>query len=245
MANQQMTRRVTQRPQQMGVRPTPSEKLIYVANKLGLPGIAGMQGSSFNLVDTVNIATNAGRQTLTFFTQTANKSRNFTNFQNGQLNAGEALLIERINFFILTLSATNLTSDASQILDIVPISELTVASGQFGAPGAFKTALMTLSIANQTVIKDYSVFEQEPDFNPQTTGISIAAFDTTAASTGQTIIGPVGYNGIPTEASPVLPPNQKFSVQLELPPIGVAAVNVAVMCVVGRFGSIFASKTTL
>jgi hypothetical protein len=227
----------------LGVSPTQQQKLAYIADKLGLPGIKGMQGSTVNLVDTIAIGTMAAtRQTLNFFANSNGKSRNFSNFQNGMLGAGEAMVIERVNFFLVTMSATNLTLDATTITDIKPLSMLNVAEGSFTLPGGLKVGLMNITIANQKVVKDYSIFESDPNFNPQTSGIGIATHTTATATT---LDGPVGYNGIVLESPPVLPPNQKFTVSLEVGPVGTAAANLGIMCVVGRFGSIFSAKTTL
>lgn len=229
----------------LGKTPTPSQKLQYVANKLGLRGIAGMQGSTVNLFDTVLLTTAATtRQTLNFFSNTGNKSRNFSNFQNGQLNAGEAMVMETVSFFIVTLSATNLSLDATTISTFYPISQIDAT------PLTLKEALMmgqmNITIANSKVVKDYFVFEQNPSYNPKTTGIALG--EVVAGDTAPVALFPqevIGQNSISLEAPPVLPPNQKFEISLELPPIGTVEGNLAMVCVVGRFGSIFAAKTTL
>jgi hypothetical protein len=229
----------------IGKVPTPSQKLIYVADKLKLGGLAGMQGSTVNLFDTALLSTAATtRQTLTFFSNSNGKSRNFSNFQNGQLNAGEAMVIESISFFLVTLSASNLALDATTISTMYPISQVDAA------PVSLKEALMlgllNITIANSRVVKDYFCFEQNPSYNPKTTGIALG--EALAGDTEPVAIFPqevVGQNTIMLESPPVLPPNQKLEITLEMPPIGTVTGNMAMMCVIGRFGSIFAAKTTL
>jgi hypothetical protein len=227
-------------PSKIGVTPTTSQKLIYVAQKLGLPGIAGMQGSSVNIFDTILLpATNNNPIILDFFSNTTNKSANFTNFSSGSLKAGEAMVVERLSFFLLTL-ITPVLADTTQILDIVTIAELNPTSGIVAAPGSLKMGTIQVDIANQTVVKAFNAFEQSPMFNPKTTGISMAA-----VTGAVTKVGPFGLNSIELESPPVLPPNQSFSVKFRVPPMGNVTGNMAIMCVAGRFGSIFASKTTL
>lgn len=229
-----------------GVQPTKQQNLINKADRLGLQGLQNMQGSSLNIFDTVLVTQNtSGRQQLQFFIQTSNKARNFSNFQNGTLNAGESLYIQRINFVVCTLSGTDLTSPATSITDIKSISQLDTVDAAFTQPGSIKTGMLSISIANQTVLKDYNIIETSPEWNPQTTGISVAAVDHAASGTTVTTKGPYGYAGIQMEAPFLLPPNQNLEIDLEIGPTGTVTGNVAIMCIVGRFGSIFASKTTL
>src|ERR1700754_4825835 len=87
-----------------GRTPTKSQKLIHVADKLGLTGIKEMQGSSLNIVDTVPLVANATRQTLTFFNNCSQKSKNFSNFQNGKLPAGGSFAMEYVTFIYMVLT---------------------------------------------------------------------------------------------------------------------------------------------
>jgi hypothetical protein len=194
------------------------------------------------LYDTIVLNTSTGRQTLQFFNQAAGKSQNFSNFQAGTLQAGESMVLERVLFFMVTLTATNLTLDATAITDIIPFSQLTVAQGTLTQPGSLRTAQYQISIANQLVVKYGSVVETSPMFNPATTGISVGTHTTATATT---IDGPFGYAGIVQEAPPVLPPNQGLEIDLQFGPVGTVTGTQAIMCVVSRFGSIFSSKTTL
>jgi hypothetical protein len=220
----------------IGASPTASQKLIYVAKKLGLPGLAGQQGSTFNLFDTVLLTAGTDRQTLNFFSNTSNKSRNFSNFQNGSLKAGEAMVIEEICFFIVNLTNTDLTSNANAITGINLLSGATAA--MFANAEGAVLGMLNLSIANQKVVKDYMTFELHPFFNPQTTGVS--TFDTATAT--NTL---VGASRIKLESPPVLPPNQSLNIAWEIGVTGAVAASTAIMCVAGRFGSLFSAKTTL
>jgi hypothetical protein len=237
----------------LGKSPTNSQKLIYIANKLGLKGIAKMQGSSFNLFDTVDLTTGASPQVLTFFLNANGKGPQFSNFQQGNLRAGEAMILERVAFFLVTKVGL-LTDPNAPISDVVPLGALQDSGSNIGngsgiiqRPGSIKLATAQIKIANQTVVKSFNCFEQIPDFNPQTTGIS-----KTLLSTAGLPASTAGVNGngvIPMEAPPVLPPNLTLEIDLQLGTLGTltppAGTTLAIMCVVGRFGSIFASKTTL
>jgi hypothetical protein len=222
-------------PKTVGQTPTQAQKLIYVANKLGLTGIKEMQGSTVNIVDTVALVTNAARQTLTFFSNSIGKSRNFSNFQSGTLKAGEALVIEELAFFLVVATTADLTADANAILSVVPFNMATEV--QFPNAEGAQLGLINISIANSVVVKDYCAYELLPAFTGKATGLTV--FDSATAT--NRLVGP---SKIPLEAPPVLPPNQKISITLEIPPTGTVPTFTFVMCVAGRFGSIFSGKTT-
>lgn len=248
-----------QRPQggggNLGLSPTQAQKLIYISKKLGLPGIASMQGSSFNLYDTIILNTSTTPQMLSFFSQSNGKAPQFSNFQNGSLKAGEAMLIERLAFFLVLIKGTDLTNANNSISDIMPLGALLDANGNnFGAgaaqiqyPGSLKLATCDIIVANSKVVKTFNLFEQNPEFNPLTSGVAQALIST--GDNPSSSPGVRGQNVIPMEAAPVLAPNLTLDVQMAMGPIG--AVNppdatyvYAIMCVAGRFGCIFSGKTT-
>jgi len=244
MASQQLKRN---RPTQLGVSPTNSQKLIYIANKLGLNGIKDMQGATVNIFDTVALVTATGRQKLTFFENTQGKSANFCNFAQGFLNAGETLIMETLRFTLLELSAASLTADTTYVTNMWPLAAVP-DSGVVGNRSALKLGVGSINIANSTVSKNFQLIEVDPNFNRRCTGIS-PANGITATDAGVVTITPLdaiyGPSTIHLEAPPVLPPNQRLTISVEFPPVGTCTGNLAIMCTVGDFGSIFAAKTTL
>jgi hypothetical protein len=235
--------RQTVQRQQIGVSPTNSQKLLYITNKLGLTGIKDMQGASVNIYDTVRIVTSTGRQSVKFFETTSNKSLNFTNFQNGSLNSGETLIMEKMKFLLLELSATDLNSDATYVTNMWTFAAVP-DTGVVGNRSALKLGLININIANSTVTKTFLITETDPTLNRQTTGISPGnlAADAGTLVPFDAIYGP---STLHMEAPPVLPPNQKVTVELQLPPVGTLTGNLAIMCIIGDFGSIFSAKTPL
>lgn len=225
----------------IGKAPTNSQKLIYISQKLGLNGIKDMQGSTVNIFDTVMLSPSLLPQVLEFFSNTSNKTRTFSNFQNGSLNSGETLVMEEAKFFVVLLNGTApfLSNAATAVLEIFPFSSIGPALMNF--PAGLSMSQMSVSIANQTVIKDYLISEVNPSFNPATSGIATAF----AGDTPIIVQKSLGNSIIRLEAPPVLPPNQKLKVTLEIPALGSGVDNIAVVCVIGKFGSIYASKTTL
>lgn len=223
------------RPSQIGVAPTQAQKLQHVSNGLGIPGIAGMQGSTVFLYDTVNLATGTGRQKLTFFSQTANKSKNFTNFQAQMLKSGESMIISELSFIVLELSGTNLNDDATAVQNAYPIQA--TPNGIIPNQAALTLGTIGINIANSTTVKYGFNYESDPAFNPKTTGMAV--YDTATATNVR-----VGGSKVFLEAPPAFPPNQSLEITLEIGPTGTVAANTAVMLVIGRFGSIFAGKQT-
>jgi hypothetical protein len=76
---------------------TPSAKIALVNNKIGNPALKRNQGSSTEVYDYINVTANIGtQQVLRFFADVNTKTFPFTNIQQNQLQAGEALSIEYI-----------------------------------------------------------------------------------------------------------------------------------------------------
>lgn len=227
----------------IGASPTNSQKLIYIANKLGLGALAQMQGTTMSLFDTQPLVTNAGRQVLTFFDNTGNRSRNFSNFQNGSLQAGEAMVMEEVKFWLVVTSGTDLSQDTTSIVSMIEISAAPTTA--YPNVESFQDGLLSLTIANSQVIKDYQLSDVNPSFNKRNTGISLAEIANTASLAIIASRRTHGSSTVDLEAPPVLPPNQKFKFTVEIPPTGTVPANTFIMMSVGRFGSIFAAKTTL
>jgi len=221
----------------IGVAPTSSQKLIYVAQKLGLSGIASMQGTSCNLFDTVNLGTNTNRQTLTFFDNPQGKTRTFSNFQSGILKAGEANSLEDISFIATVTSSNNYSDPTNAIEAMGTVNNSAFLNAQIKA--ALNLGMLNLKIANTITAKDFLGFEQHPGFNPRTTGVALAAHTD----------GLTGPSKIPLESPAVLPPNQAFAATYEIPPVGTVTPPVdkfiSIIAVLGRFGSIYSAKVTL
>jgi hypothetical protein len=86
---------------------SPQDKILYVAQKLGLRTLKNMQASTRAIYD--QNVTAAG--TFTLFEQANTRTFPNTNVNNNQFEVNEALLVEAIDFFIPT-SATGVSYNA-------------------------------------------------------------------------------------------------------------------------------------
>jgi len=113
------------------------DKMITVANRLGLTSLKDMQGTTRMVYDSITTVQN----THTFFKGAAQRAFPLTNIgANGnQFQVDEALLVEKIGFFIPNLA------------DGIAYSALSLAL----ATG--RSVKFDLIIGNKTVIKDASV----------------------------------------------------------------------------------------
>jgi hypothetical protein len=220
-------------PQNFGKEPTTAQKLINTSKKLGIGGMQNMQGSAVNIYDSVSIITSATPQVLTFFKNTSNKAKTFTNWQNNEFKAGESLGAKYFNIHIIQLSAASLTDSATAITNFFPV-------GKSIATSVIAYGNMQFKIANVTIFKDYQLTELIPSFNANAQGI--AAYDLTAAGVAPVI---VGRSLIEMDTVPVIPPNQGIELTVEIPPITLPVGNFALMVTIGRQGSIFSAKTSL
>lgn len=216
----------------IGVRPTVVQKMAHVAAKEGLPGIAEMQGSTSNIFDTVLIADNAAPQVVTLFNATRNKSENFTNITDS-LDAGEMNAMQFLTLYRVTLSAADLSDDATTIATISPFVQLTFPQ--------FLHTTMALQMANDVVVKEYQLHETFAPFNPAQCSITERQTQIGVDAVTSELWG---ATRVPFEAVPMLPPDQKLRLSLRIPPVSGLAANSAIVAVLGRTGSLYASRGT-
>lgn len=136
---------------EIGKLPTAQQKMIKVAENLGIPGIAEMQGTTRMIYDTLPLD---GRTTFRFF---ENNNRTFprTNMQQGGglLGIGECLIVELITFSVITFDAV--------LTDLVTnVRTLAVAA----LPGMYRSDL-SMEIANSTAFKSLNLANMLPAFN--------------------------------------------------------------------------------
>ena len=218
-------------PALIGKSPTAAQKIVNVANKMGIPGIANQQGSPLNIFDTVLInGAAADRQVLTFFKNASGKSRNFTNWQALEFKAGETLAVEKMSILLLQLSAASLTADTTTITNVFPI-------GRNLASQTIAFGMAQFKIANTTVFKDLQLTSMLPQLNPNASGMA-----TTDTATATQFVQ--GRSSMDLPVGSVIPPNQAIEYTLEIPPITTGAGNFAIMVILGDQGSIYSAKGT-
>lgn len=216
-----------------GKNPTVPEKIGNVAQGNGLGGMNQQQGGPVNVYDTVMIpSSTTGRQTLTFFNSTNNKSQTFSNWNQNGFSAGESLGFTTLTLQVITVSGL-LTSDATQITNVFPLGTDTA-----GVSNTIAFGICEFKIAGSTVFKDFQLIETLPWVNPDSTGLVVK--DSAVATEyiyGRTTIQ------LPT--IPVILPNLKIEMNIEVPafPFAVPA-TFALMATLGRQGSTMASRTT-
>jgi len=218
-------------------RPTPQDKILHTSKRLGV-NLEEQQGTTINVFDTVLCPVGTtDRQTLNFFQQTTNKSRNFSNMQQGFLNVGESIGIGWVSLSFGLLTASDLTSNATQYA----AGQAGLGSWNHGFPG-LSNALINLSLGNDTVLKDYMISETIPSLNPDMTGITFA--DSATVPSPTTMI-PMGSSLIHLETIHTITPNLPFKFTVELPPLATAVGIFFMQAVLGRAGSIFSARGTM
>jgi hypothetical protein len=210
--------------------PSSRQKLLHFAEEVGV-SLQQMQGSAFNLFDTVTVADSANPQTLEFFRNTTNKQKQFSNFQK-DLKVGEGLVIEYVQLSLLTLTGSDLTAPTTRVTAVDPV-------GQTPASVPFVNAVFRLTSANGVRIKDYVLTELEPWNNPSNCGIAL-----TNLADGQTL-NRLGANFIFLPATPIVLPNNELHGTIEVGPLNGLPANSAVKLTLGRRGSIYSANTPL
>lgn len=113
----------------MVITETPQQKLLYIAQQLGLKSLAGMQGTTRAVYDTIDVPA-AGPSTLTFFDNVGQRAAPLTNVPDNQFQVGEALAIEAVQI---------MSADG-----VAPV---------FAAPAIAGPLVLSIRIGNQTIIK--------------------------------------------------------------------------------------------
>jgi len=112
---------------------TAQDKILHVANKLGLTSLQNMQGSTGAIYD---VDTELSGQIFNSATRHANPS--ITNLTDNQFEVNEALLVETIAFYVVNAAGT------VQNFQVVYGSDAVI--------------VFSLSIGNKVVVKDTPIF---------------------------------------------------------------------------------------
>lgn len=149
-------------------QPTPQQKLISVADMFGNTGIKRQQGSSLIVYDSILLTEGlVPSVTLQFFKNVAKKDFPFTNIQENKLQVGEAMVLERMYFAVLTVLVA--TGEITNVQSI----------DAFGAPAIYKSDYEIKQV-NNTVVKQSPLTSLKPEFNKQamSTTYTVYHFDT-------------------------------------------------------------------
>lgn len=134
--------------------PTPQGKLVATADKFGNRGIKKMQGSSRSIYHFLPLAVGAAPNSQVFrFFENVNTQFPFTNLQNGKMEVGEAMVLERMYFLIMR-------TDQSAVPVITNIQNFT----QLGVNGLYLSQFNFMNSNNQ-VIKPTSLIQLKGQSN--------------------------------------------------------------------------------
>jgi hypothetical protein len=148
--------------------PTAQAKLISVANAFGNTGIKKQQGSSLIVYDCLPLTEGLNQeQTLKFFKNVNTRQFPFTNISENKLQVGEAMVLERMYFAIISqLDATGEITNV-QTFDA------------FATPAFYKSDFEIKQV-NNTVVKPAPLTSMKPEFNREakSTTYNVFHFDT-------------------------------------------------------------------
>jgi hypothetical protein len=92
------------------------DKLLYVANKLGLSTLKDMQATTRCIFDTMPAASSS----FSFFQNASQRNFPATNVEENQFEANEALLIQSIGFFLPNTTPATGSGISTGLLDAFP-----------------------------------------------------------------------------------------------------------------------------
>jgi hypothetical protein len=103
------------------------QKLVYVAQELGLSTLDQMQGTTRNVFDTL-ANPNAANQSFDFFKNVGQRAFPNTNISDNRFQVNEALLIEYINVYKTTLDGTGDNVEGIEALEGAVYGELVIGN---------------------------------------------------------------------------------------------------------------------
>ena len=119
---------------------SPQDKLLYVANKLGLSTLKDMQATTRCIFDTMPTSASS----FNFFKDASQRNFPATNVDDNQFEANEALLIQSIGFFLPNTTPSTGTGISNGQLDTFPAKYVVRYEVQIG---------------NKIVLKDNVTFD--------------------------------------------------------------------------------------
>lgn len=134
---------------QIGVRPTPQDKIMNIGNKFGYPGIKNQQGSTRIIYHFLPLD---GRTLFEFFKDVNTVTFPFANITENKLQVAESTIIQRMYLSVITTNA--------ETGDVLTSMELQ----QAGLSNLYRSDLNVM-IANNQVIKPINVQSFQPQFN--------------------------------------------------------------------------------
>lgn len=187
---------------------SPNYKIVEVAKRLGIKDLSQMQVTTRQIYHAVKLQTSAQVQTITFF-QDLNKAKfPFGNLPQNQLQAGEALAVERAYLSILTVG---LGSEIA-VNDVLPVEF-------YKATRPLLRGDFDLQIDRQSVTKLINTTSWYAPFNKDANFGNI----TVDASTEPATLYAYGQSVYHFDNSFVIPPQIQFTATLTIPPINVGA----------------------
>lgn len=138
----------------------PQQKIASVSNKLGNPFVTEMQGTTKMIYDTLPID---GRDVYQFFNDTSTRTFPFCNVKPTGLTPGETLAVQRVSFVQMNITLANgvYTINSYKTLEELTTTEIPIVFSD-----------LSISIANETVMKPVTIQHWLPDFN-KTSGSNV------------------------------------------------------------------------
>lgn len=159
-------RPVNQNTGNMYNRLTPQGKMQQVAQKLGIPGIQGQQGTTRTIYHGLPLDQGLNDvKVYKFFQNVKAVGFPFTNIQENKLEAGEVIAVQRHYYAVVSFVAGTEEIASIQTLD------------NFAVPAMYG-GTYNLRIGQQDYTKDTSLMAFKPEFNQHATHINYNVYHT-------------------------------------------------------------------
>ncbi|MEB3213975.1 MAG: hypothetical protein VKL39_21685 [Leptolyngbyaceae bacterium] len=195
----------------IGVLPTPQQKLAYIAAKLGSTNVDDLQVSQRTLIDTLPIVPLTGNTILNFFDQVGQRGFPATNVTDNKLGKGEAIIVQRVSFGIIIRN----TAAPQEVIETFPFCGNVSADVAKEYKGLYASQF-SLKIGSSEVIKKMSLLEMYGPFNKGAKFNNVALSTATAPAQSEK---ETSHDVIYFDSFPGITENNEFVVSLQIPPL--------------------------
>ena len=215
-------------------RPYAGNKIPQVTSKMGIKGIANMQGTTRIIYDSIRLANTTTISAIQFFENVNTRKFPFSNIPENKLQVGETIAMQRFSLSIITVDTTN------------PALPRVVQQEPMGSLLEFRSLYrsdLSIAIAQDTVVKKLPVHTMYAPLNKDSRFCGANIFGT---NPGTTATFEVPHDVFHFDNPIVIPPQIEFTATLQVNPITlpIAANTEWHLCLtVEGLGSLFAPKS--
>ncbi len=208
-------------------------KIPQVTSKMGIKGIANMQGTTRIIYDSIKLASTTTISAIQFFENVNTRKFPFSNIPENKLQVGETIAMQRFSLSIIEVDITN------------PAAPVVKGQEPLGSQLDFRNLYrsdLSIAIAQDTVVKKLPIHAMYAPFNKDSRFVGTNTFGT---NPGITTSFEIPHDVFHFDNPIVIPPQIEFTATMQVNPITLPATpnrEWHLCLTIEGLGSLFAPK---